>query len=72
MPPAVKVPTAMMPAAEMMPVTMTVTATTVPTAMMTAATATAVTATMAALGDRKVRHGQRRGKNNGGNSQYEF
>ena len=70
MPPAVKMTTAMMPAAEMMAVT--VAATAMATAMMTAATATAVTATMAALGDRKVRHGQRRGKNNGGNSQYEF
>ena len=42
------------------------------TAMMTAAAATTVTATMAAFGDRKVRHGQRHGENNGGNSQYEF
>ena len=40
--------------------------------MMTAAAATTVTATMATFGDRKVRHGQRRGENNGGNSQYEF
>jgi Spy/CpxP family protein refolding chaperone len=39
---------------------------------MTAAAAPAVTATVATLGDRKVRHGQRRGENNGGNSQYEF
>ena len=44
----------------------------VATAMMTAAAATTVTASMAALRDRKVRHGQRRGENNGGNSQYEF
>jgi len=72
MPPAVKVPTAMMPAAEMMPGTMTVAATTVPTAMMAAATATAVTAAMATFGDRKVRHGQRRGEDNGGDSQSEF
>jgi hypothetical protein len=55
----------------------TVTATTMTTAMMstsvmTAAAATAVTATMAAFGDRKVRHGQRRGENNGGYSQSEF
>ena len=44
----------------------------VATAMMTAAAATTVTATMATLGDRKVGHGQRRGENNGGNSQYDF
>ena len=42
------------------------------TAMMTAAAATTVTASMATLRDRKVRHGQRRGENNGGNSQSEF
>ena len=40
-------------------------------AIMAAVIAVAVTA-MATLGDRKVRHGQRRGENNGGNSQYEF
>ncbi len=68
----------MRPAVEMAPAVMAtakvvaMTATTMTTAMMTAATATAVTATMAPLGDRKVRHGQRRGENNGGNSQYEF
>jgi len=67
--PAVKMAATMMPAAEMM--AMTVAATTMTTAVMTAA-ATAVTATMAAFGDRKVPHGQRRGKDNGGNSQSEF
>ena len=66
--PTVKMAAAMMPAAKMMAMA----ATAMPTAMMTAAAATAVTATMAALGDRKVRHGQRGGKNNGGNSQSEF
>ena len=66
--PAVKMPAAMMPAAKMV----TVTTTTMTTAVMTAAAATTVTAAMAAFGDRKVRHGQRRGKNNGGNSQSEF
>ena len=65
---AVKMATAMVPAAKMVAVT----ASTMATTMMTAAAATTVTATMATLGDRKVGHGQRRGENNGGNSQYEF
>ena len=70
--PAVKMPAAMMPAAEMVAMTVTAPCRHDATAMMTAAAATTVTATMATLGDRKVRHGQRRGENNGGNSQYEF
>ena len=44
----------------------------VATAMMTAAAATTVTATMTAFRDRKVRHRQRHGEDNGGNSQSEF
>jgi uncharacterized membrane protein len=41
-------------------------------AMMTAAAATAVTAAMATFRDRKVRHGQHRCEDNGGNSQRDL
>jgi hypothetical protein len=53
---------AMMPPAEMVAMTMT---TTMAAAMMTAA---ATTASMATFRDRKVRHGQCRCEDNGGNS----
>ena len=66
--PAVKMAAAMMPAAEMVPVT----ATTMTTAVMAAAAATTVAAAMAAFSNRKVRHRKRRGENTGSNSQSEF
>jgi hypothetical protein len=59
---------AMMPTAEMV----TMTTTTMAAAMMTASTTSAVAATMTTFRDRKVRHGQRRCKDNGGNSQCDF
>ncbi len=61
--PAVKMAAAMMPPAEMV----TMTATTMAAAMTAAATAS-----MATFRDRKVRHGQCRCEDNGGNSQCEF
>jgi hypothetical protein len=63
-----KMAATMMPTAEMV----TMTTTTMAAAMMTASTTSAVAATMTAFRDRKVRHGQRRCEDNGGNSQCDF
>jgi hypothetical protein len=62
--PAVKMAAAMMPAAEMMPVTSAAMA----TPMMAAAATTAVAAAMTAFRDRKIRYRQRRCEHNRGNS----
>jgi hypothetical protein len=66
--PAVKMAAAMMPAAEMMPVTSAAMA----TPMMAAAATTAVAAAMTAFRDRKVRHAQRRCEDNGSDSQRDL
>jgi hypothetical protein len=55
---------AMMPAAEMV----TMASTTMATTVMTATTSTAVTAAMTAFRDRKIRHRQRGGEGDRGNS----
>jgi hypothetical protein len=68
-----KMAAAMMPTAEMVTMTTTTMAAAMMTAsMMTASTTSAVAATMTTFRDRKVRHGQRRCKDNGGNSQCDF
>jgi hypothetical protein len=62
--PAVKMAAAMMPAAEMVPVT----SATMAASVVTAAATTTVAAAMAAFRDRKIRHRQRRCEHNRGNS----
>ena len=66
--PGVKMAAAMMPAAEMVPVAAAAMAAAVMTPTMTAAAATTVAAAMTAFRDCKIRYRQRRGKDNGGNS----
>lgn len=68
--PAVKMAAAMVPAAEMVAVTMTTTA--MAAAMMTAAATAAVAAAMTTFRDCKVRHGQHRCEDNRGNSQCDL
>jgi hypothetical protein len=68
--PAVKMAAAMMPAAEM--VAMTVTTTTMASAMMPTAATTAVAATMTTFRDRKVRYRQCRCEDDGCDSQRDF
>jgi hypothetical protein len=72
--PAVEMAAAMMPATEMVATTTMMTAAVMATTVMTAAAAATMTSTVstAASRDGKVRHGQRRCKNNDGNSQSEF
>ena len=64
-----EVAAAMMPAAEMVPVTSaTMTAAVMATTVMTAAATSAMAATMTAFRDREVRYRKRRCEDDGGNS----